>query len=400
LTGDDSWTSGSVCYVGAVQLENALDVSEFEPARQVHIALMAEEVNWITNPAGAIDTAGWESDALSSISVDGSGSFALTADDDQSAMLAVTTDRTRVTPGDQWHLSFDARDPVGHAAQREALPVFYLYSGTSLVGTWRDGVLTAAGDDLTNTGSVYSAGYVETYEPATGATQFAMRTPLSTDWTRVGAVYVVPDDGSVTEIVAVVAVTNGAAAVFDDGEVLQFRHVMLNTAPAGTTYFDGSTPSYTSDFIWEGRPHASRSHHYHRRTIKSYRLRALLPQFLPPSTNVTLHFAVPSELMISPNAAVIDPALAPLVIPPPPPVGHSFTTIYSTQAMVGSGRGLFWNELAGPDPAWGNVTWADVLREQSSWLAVRTGLPSTWAALLARRTVGASRGVTWNTLHN
>lgn len=351
-------------YVGGVQFEKNFFATEFEPARQVQIQLDAEAVNNVINPTGQYGTTDWLGNALSVTSLDGTGAFALTAVGGETSMQGATLGTVPVKPGEDWVLSVDVRSAVVRVPARTAYLGIYRYAGAY-----------ADPAEHVDLGSSSSA-------------------ELAPGWTRLSTVYRVPYDGSVTQISVAVTVAASVADPFDVGELFYFRQVLLLDSPnAGTEYFDGSTPSPTADYMWEGLPHASRSHYYHRRTIKTYRLNALVPRFCPPPTTVAFLFAVKRTTLVAQRTAVVDATAAVLVTPPRPPVGRSLTLVSNTlsgfiaASSLAASFSLTGTLFRAPSGSSGGST------------AVTSSLTGTLSTGTAG-TAGANVVVRWNTLIN
>jgi hypothetical protein len=72
-----------------------------------------------------------------------------------------------------------------------------------------------------------------------------------------------------------------------------FDAALFEEADSVKTYFDASLPSSTNDGMWEnnGAAHTVPSHLYTKRTIKLFRLKQVLNEYLPAAASSTLEFA-------------------------------------------------------------------------------------------------------------
>jgi hypothetical protein len=78
------------------------------------------------------------------------------------------------------------------------------------------------------------------------------------------------------------------------GPVYYLEAVLLerNGLPERTSYFDGSTDETSLDYLWESTPHDSPSMYYPNRWIRDARLRALLPDFIPPLSPFNIEYTL------------------------------------------------------------------------------------------------------------
>lgn len=245
----DASEAGQEIHLAAVQFEDGA-LREWRRARAVSIVLRGI-TNEIRNPDGVTGTHGWSGPGLTS---DASGlhyAWQAGAGNERTVQVA---DRVRVQPGQTWTVLVEANSAATDGAVQ---PYLRLYAGDAEVGT----TITP-----------------ERYVDLDG-------------WTAAQFTYNVPTDGSVNGVAAGVAFRGTGLAV---GTAFDFRNAALVPLPGESArYFDGSTPSATGDFMWEGTPHNSRSHYYARRTVLAQRVLAMLPRFLPIGTEIDLLFAQP-----------------------------------------------------------------------------------------------------------
>lgn len=317
IDGDGTWQANDHCYIGGIQVEVATSPTSYQCPREIQLFLHADVINWVSNPSGTLAVTNWTDTTghndLTQDATDGLGKFVLTAKTGNTSFQVENADRVMVSPGDSWVAAMDVGDPVGHSPLWVTTPVFFLYQGNVLVGT---------------------------YTPSTLVQIPAMAV------VRAGISYVVPDDGSVDGLSVGLLVRKANSSAFTAGDVITFRRVLMTQGyDPFTPYFDGSSSSTTADYLWEGAPNLSRSHFYERRIVKSARLRSLLPSFIPQQTCVEMFFATPQQILIAPDIGLLDYATDPPVPPTPPPVGRSVTLDWKDRAKVGAQVGLFWKIL-------------------------------------------------------
>ena len=244
----DASATDQEIHLSAAQFEDGTALTEWRRARAVAIVLRGI-TNEIRNPDGTSGTQGWTGTGLTS---DANGFHYAWQAGAGNERTVQTADRVRVQPGQTWTVLVEAKSAAIDGAVQ---PFLRLYAGDAEVGT----TITP-----------------ERYTDLDG-------------WTAASFTYTVPADGSVNGILPGVAFRGTAVA---GGTPFDFRNVALEPGADGH-YFDGSMPSPTGDYMWEGQPHNSRSHYYARRTVLAQRLLAMLPRFLPLGTEIDLLFAQP-----------------------------------------------------------------------------------------------------------
>lgn len=81
------------------------------------------------------------------------------------------------------------------------------------------------------------------------------------------------------------------------GNTLRMDTTMFERSTVVKPYFDGGTGfSSTTDLLWEGTTHGSRSHYYKNKIANDLRLRETLPEYLVYGTPFTFFFAQPEDL--------------------------------------------------------------------------------------------------------
>lgn len=326
-------TAGQEVLHSGFQVQESNAVAPWKCARETLVYLDAELVNYVGNTSGASLTGdGWSEGVeavvdpelgtyltrfvpdpidedtivvLDALAVDYPGDTAppppAPADSFATTVVYYVGARPLVDEGDVWsvlgEITPPPSDPPGTV--RTGTIGFRLYDGPDLVGTaMAESVLLVAG-------------------------QFV---PVSHELT-------VPENPTYDRIEVTLA--------FDG--LCGFRKVALEkTSLVGAFFFDGATPSATSDYLWEGAAFASPTHFYDRRAARTVRLRGLLKDYLPHGSCFDLRFAVP-VIPDSPRAAAgadRDPADA-----PPTLVGNRLRLRWAVRRNVQTNLTIRYNTL-------------------------------------------------------
>lgn len=365
--------------------------NDWQPARQVFMVLRADSINEVRNSNGVGESLFYWQGAgfyapLNAYPDDAEDGFLFTwsgANQSSAAdyRLVAADQRTFVSPGQQWTFLGEIRPGSGYEFSHTVPPGelhvdldvsmhLRLYSGDVELDPYQ------------------FEKWVHIEATSSYADNVMGLSGFEDDWQQIKVTFTVPDDGSVTAIAPGIAigrrgvltgdtggdidppaVPEGALPLNGEGTLtilgvvpltssnpggIRVRNLALVPKPAEAAfYFDGSTPSETADYMWEGQPHMSRSHYYGRRTLKAQRLRALAPRFLPAGRAFNLLFAQPEMALIGSASGVQNYD----VNPAGPP-----------DLFVQSELDIRWRRLP---------TWSDLAAARASWTAVSTNNP-TW----------------------
>lgn len=349
--------------------------ADWQPARQVFFVLRADAINEIRNPGGQTENdsywsgRGFEAppshpDPEIEARWRGDGFMFRWADDEQidadDYRVAESYAVVHVVPGQQWTFLAEVRPSTTYdftedtpaeelTVNLDVAPYLNLFSGSVDLGRFNAADTDFIHIEATTQYADYDGAY----------------SGFEDDWLQIRLTYTVPEDGSVTAIVPGFLLRRKAFDTAgplseDSPDALRIRRVALVNKPGEVAfYFDGSTPTETADFIWEGVPYASRSHYYERRTIKAQRLRALAPKFLPAGRAFTLLFAQPEPTMLGSDHGVVNYDVN--------PAGPPDLTV-STQLDIRWRRLASWDDLMS-----NNATWDDVVANNPTWNDVQDG---------------------------
>jgi len=238
-----------VRYLSALQFEAGSTPTAYESARRINIYIDPERANLVTNPSFEVNTTGW---------VD-AGNFTLARVADASSFS-----------GD-YVLRLTASAATASAAQTS--------SGTSgfvvTEGTYYTGFFYMKPDSVARQGQAI----LKWYDAAgvyLSASSGSLTLEVLGEWTRAYVTALAPADAAFGALTANYP-TMGA------GEVRYLDGAMVEETEFLRDYFDASlTP--TTDYLWSGTTHQSVSNYYPRREIKDYRLRTVLPKYVPAGT--------------------------------------------------------------------------------------------------------------------
>lgn len=214
--------------------------SVYSKAREAQVLVKADTINLLANPSFETNTTGWHA-----------GTGTLTQVTTQ-AYVGTASGSVAASAGGQLYLSNTVS-----LAVKGGLP--YTVQGRARAATTgRQTQITVSWFD-----AAFAAIGVETYSP------YVMDT--TTGWTRlVYSVVAPPNAANLTIRYSVF----GAAA----SEVHYFDALALTQSASAPEYFDGST---TTDAVWEGTAHASRSHYYENRLERLPALARALKDTVP-----------------------------------------------------------------------------------------------------------------------
>lgn len=312
------------------QVEEGTTPTDWQCAREVIISLFADRINDVFNPTGSVDTTDWGpglyDNMIGSTPPSAGGPyFTLTRGSDQSVDMDRQT-ATAVEPGDVWYVSLEVNP---NADLSNAGIILHTRFGDTAVGDVS--ITDIAGGSGYGVGGYGDGPYGGNDNPAP-----------ANEWTQVHGFYTVPSDGSINNFVINV---NDTFSVPAGGQHVKVRNIIATKSLDPVPYFSGDTTSSTDDNLWEGIPNDSRSHQYHRRSIKAARLRDLLRQYLPIDVCFALRFAIPITVLIDPE---IDPesySLNPSDPPPPPPVGKSVGLEWKVEQHGGVFIDVRWQDM-------------------------------------------------------
>jgi phage tail-like protein len=261
----DAVPAAEVHYVDAVRFGPGASSAWIAPSGIINIlvSLAAERRNRVTNPSAETNTTGWTQGANTTVTrvttqkLFGAAAFQLaaTAGGDVSMMTATGTGGMAVTAGKTYIASMYGYKPSGTVRQLRTDIYWYDAAGAQI-----------------------------------GSPVLGVEIPLVIGaWTARPSVAATAPTGATTAAMKVTAIAAGA------GENNFFDGAMFEESGMGP-YFDGSTPmagTSISDYLWEGTPHLSRSHYYHRRAVVNSRLVTRMPDFIPAGTTVSFLYAQP-----------------------------------------------------------------------------------------------------------
>ncbi|HET7110121.1 MAG TPA: hypothetical protein VFI41_04575 [Gemmatimonadales bacterium] len=227
----------------------------------VDISLLGDRVNLIENPSAETDASWWTGT-----------NAAIARDTTQHQYGAASFRLTAAAGGDMYMTS-----PTGLAG----MPVTpgLLYSGTA-------GVFKASGTARSVRTDILWYDAAGTQLAGAAGTSQGTAVPQTLGAWAQPVVTAAAPAGAATAALRPTVVAAGA------GEN-QYIDGVLFEQGAGGGYFDASTGSPISDYLWEGTAHLSPSHFYYRRAVKNSRLITRLPEFLPAGTTFTLLYAEP-----------------------------------------------------------------------------------------------------------
>ncbi len=286
-----STAAGQVVESCGFMVQEASAVDVWQCAREILVYLDAELINYVGNTSGfANEGWGWSAgvsaaqDAtlgpyltkfvpdpedpniivlLDALAVTVTGDAVPTppapADSFATTVVSYTSGHQAVTAGQVWTAMADLTPPTtdGVGVSRTGRVGFLLYNGSTLVGS----------------------SYGVEVQLVRGA------------WTSTSYELTIPAGAAYDHIEAAIS-TEGLCG---------FRHVALEAAPAlKAFFFDGSSPSDTGDYLWEGVAFRSPTHYYSRRAARTVRLKGLLKDYLPHGACFDLVFA--SAVSTSPQS--------------------------------------------------------------------------------------------------
>jgi phage tail-like protein len=363
---DYIWSNGFQFELGSTPTDTV------ECARKLYITLRGDAYNSVLNGNGVLGTDGWDTSVGSETNTDTgvSDMFVTVPSGGETDIEAINgSSFTRVSIGDTFTLMAQGQDTV----ERGALMMVGLqrFAGSSFVDT------------------VYG-------------TPIAINTTL---WSNATFEYSVPIGDAITHVVPVVHFrSHDDVDLLAEATVLKFRHVALIDLPESqATYFDGSTPSPTSDYVWEGTPNASRSWQYKNRSVRTSRLRAILPLYLVTNKCFDFIFAPPDVELFAPLVGVENYNRNPGMPPPPPAVSSDLDADWAVIAHGSRDLSVEWETKATTD-ATATVVWddtvpvgAEVSPEWDDRITVGASSEEDFDEAAA---VGADFSVVWDTLVN
>lgn len=277
-----------------VQIEEGA-VTAWQCAREVMIYLDPQFINYVGNTSGAAGNAtGWSTDVsaatdatlgpyltkfvpdpidpvmlVDAIPVTVTGDTLPTPPSPANSMVSTEvwypTAHMAVAPGQHWTALAEAIPPLAATINldRYGSVGFRLYSGATLIG----------------------------YEMSPQVLlPHGVFTPMSHE-------LIVPA-GAAYDHIEICIVTEGTCG---------FRHVALeDIGIEAAFYFDGSTDSPASEFLWQGTPFLSSTYFYDRRSMRTVRLRAMLTDYLPNGSCYDLLFATPVPAASPQSIAGVD----------------------------------------------------------------------------------------------
>lgn len=317
-TAGDSWL------VKHVQVNRNAALQPAEPGRDIHILLRSQRKNVIHNGSFGAGLDGWISSADIDLELD--ETFAA---EDGGISGKLTYTGAGVAPTDSAPLPFAAYEFDTTPGLRYVLQVRVADQPTGVSTT----VGISARDDTTNVGDSDQRGGVSNIV-LTGPVFTQQAFPFIADATKTNFVIYLRE-AATGDVVWVDALLAEVQSEGSDDDVYNLSSVQ--------PYFDGSSSSYTHDYLWEGDPFNSASHYYERRTIHEARLRAMLPKFLPLGATYTLLWAQPDEEYYAvPDVLLVESA--PVV--PTTPVSKTLTARWRDDILVSASLRGEWDILA------------------------------------------------------
>lgn len=221
------------------------NATSYESARSINIYLDATRTNLITNPSFETNATGWFAGANTTIARSNTQAYA----DDYSLQLTATAG------GDVRAETAAAED--GFSAEEGQYYTFSAYVISPDAARSFSLGLTYYNVNALPVPEVFSA-------PVVASTS---------EWTRLSLSVQAPA-AAATGQVSVQATGLGA------GEPVYIDAAMVEPSEFLSEYFDGGSLPH-ADFLWANTAHESVSYYYPRREIKDYRLRTVLPDYLP-----------------------------------------------------------------------------------------------------------------------
>lgn len=295
---------GATFYSDGLQFEEGATASRWvspgpttwQPAREIQIYLLGNRENKVPNPSAEASTSGWAEGANTTLTRtsathrEGAAAFRLTA-------IAAGTIS-----------AFTARGIASMAL-----------GGTGTGSTWAQATGTWASATRTWTASAGSAPVETLSMPVIGGEWYSAQcgfrantvgraTSITIAWYTINGVLITEPAGTqandtpgtwarlatvtaqapaTAAFAALVVKVFGVAA----GEIHDFDAVMLEQSRAVNGYFDGNS-SPSSDFLWGGTAHLTRSFYYPRRDTKNYRLLQVMPEYIPAGASFSLKYGI------------------------------------------------------------------------------------------------------------
>lgn len=249
--------SGHITYLSSFMVQQLATTGTtllaYQPARDIRVIVVADQINEVSNPKFAIDTNSWATTVHAAVTASGATLSRITSDEPPP-----------VSSGSCASLVATASGQGAWTACLEVSSDDY-YTATCWIKA-----VSGAGARLVVT------------DVGTGQV-LASTVVAANTWTDAEIPFVT---GETTTEVDISVVAAGATTV-------HFGAVMLTRGGPDVAYFDGDIASSTADYVWEGQANASRSHFYRQRIVRSYRFRELLPRFIVGGQTATLLFAQP-----------------------------------------------------------------------------------------------------------
>lgn len=357
-----------------------------QPSREILIYLDALLKNWVTNTDGSVGTGvGWTPNVVSrndptygqyltTQDVGKIGHSDVMLDDglmvaaDAAAVPPVEPTKTLdpdtlrflgaqvpAEPGATWTVMAEVLDPDFGAGQRTGQIGFEYYDGTDLI-----------------------------------AVDYGPRVNLAPGvWYTLSHEMTVPRNATFSSIMIVVLIPGGSA------QSTALRKVTwVNTPASQAFFFDGSTPSLTGDFLWQGIPGNSPSYYYPRRAPKIDRLSKMLNSYVPDPARYHFIYGVDyDQIPDSPRAVAgsdINPSFSPLDT-----VRATRRARWGVTKLVGIGRSMSWEVYGTPVGTNRSVRWNTLIKHPAPYTTVDVDRTTIWNDLVYVQ-VGIGRTIQWS----
>lgn len=259
--------AGEQHLVDALQFEPGSAATTWQPGNAVKVSLLADRVNMAENPSFEVSVANWTAVGCT-LTQAAVGPFS-----GASVAQVSTTNGVK-----QAGIRTTNLIPVVAGAP-------YVFSSY-----WK---AAATGRPIISTVTWYNAGGVVIGGATTGP---VLSVPMLLNsilpapdvvgsWTRAMVTAVAPAGAVSARYTATVI---HPTATFGGAELHYVDGVLIEQANAPGDYFDATMGAPVADYRWEGAVGLSRSHYYRRRAVRTSRLTARLPDFMPAGSTLRI----------------------------------------------------------------------------------------------------------------